>query len=120
MRTTLVLVCLSATATALSLGSSRVQRAPSAASARSRAPTPVAQQQRYDDAIFDESKPDPVFDADIGYRGRSSFGFVSAAERLNGRAAMMGFTICFLQELIFGKGVLEQYGLPYDPGAFLG
>jgi hypothetical protein len=81
---------------------------------------PLAQQQRYDDPIFDESKPDPVFDADIGYRGRSSFGFVSAAERLNGRAAMMGFTICFLQELIFGKGVLEQYGLPYDPGAFLG
>jgi len=25
---------------------------------------------------------------------------------------MMGFTICFLQELIVGKGVLEQYGLP--------
>ena len=34
--------------------------------------------------------------------------------------AMMGFTILFLQELLFGKGVLQMYGLPYDSGAFLG
>lgn len=32
---------------------------------------------------------------------------------------MMGFTIAFLQELVIGKGVLEQWGLPYDAGAVL-
>ena len=30
---------------------------------------------------------------------------------------MTGFTICFLQEIVLGKGVLELYGLPYDVGA---
>merc|ERR1712087_906573 len=76
-------------------------------------------QQRWSDPIFDESLPDPVFDDDYKYKGYSSFGFVEVAETINGRAAMMGFTILFLQELIFGKGVLELYGLPYDAGAVL-
>ena len=47
------------------------------------------------------------------------YGFTNAAEQLNGRAAMMGFTVAYFQEAIVGKGVLEQYGLPYDEGAIL-
>eukprot|EP00316_Scyphosphaera_apsteinii_P003806 CAMPEP_0119308972 /NCGR_PEP_ID=MMETSP1333-20130426/13245_1 /TAXON_ID=418940 /ORGANISM="Scyphosphaera apsteinii, Strain RCC1455" /LENGTH=108 /DNA_ID=CAMNT_0007312867 /DNA_START=45 /DNA_END=371 /DNA_ORIENTATION=+ len=79
----------------------------------------VRAEQRWKDPIFDESLPDPVFDDDYQYKGFSSYGFVATAETWNGRAAMMGFTILFLQELIFGKGVLELYGLPYDAGAVL-
>ena len=48
-----------------------------------------------------------------------SYGFSNQAELLNGRAAMMGFTVAYFQELFVGKGVLEQYGLPYDEGAVL-
>jgi hypothetical protein len=33
---------------------------------------------------------------------------------------MIGFVIFFLQELVFGQGVLDLYGLPYDPGAIIG
>eukprot|EP00967_Tisochrysis_lutea_P127666 scaffold217396_cov36-Tisochrysis_lutea.AAC.1 len=62
--------------------------------------------------ILDESLPDPVFDDKYEYKGRSKVGFVSFAETLNGRAAMLGFTILFMQELVMGKGVLEMYGLP--------
>ena len=65
---------------------------------------------RWDDPILDESIPDPVYDLDEPYKGRVPYGFSSTAERINGRAAMTGFTILFLQELIAGKGVLEQYG----------
>jgi len=75
--------------------------------------------QRWKEPILDESLPDPVFDAPSPYKGRVPYGFSEAAEKFNGRAAMMGFTILFLQELIVGKGVLEQYGLPYDAGAIL-
>ena len=39
------------------------------------------------------------------------------AEKINGRAAMMGFTVAYLQEAITGKGILTLYGLPYDQGA---
>lgn len=74
---------------------------------------------RLDDPILDESLPDPVFDDNTPYLGRASFGFNSFAEAINGRAAMIGFVILFLQELVVGKGVLEQYGLPYDAGALL-
>jgi hypothetical protein len=66
--------------------------------------------------IFDESLPDPVFDRDSDVY-RPSFGFVTTAEVLNGRAAMMGFFIVYFQELLAGKGVLQQYGLPYAEGA---
>merc|ERR1719382_771503 len=81
--------------------------------------TVIVAAQRYDEPILDESLPDPVYDDEFKYKGYSMTGFVDFAETLNGRAAMMGFTILFLQELIFGKGVLEMYGLPYDPGAVL-
>merc|ERR1719263_2521656 len=60
--------------------------------------------ERWSDPILDDSKPDPVYDDETPYLGRSFTGFVSFAETLNGRAAMMGFTILFLQELVLGKG----------------
>ena len=72
-----------------------------------------------DDPILDESVPDPVFTEETPYKGRVSYGFSRAAERINGQAAMMGFTVCYLQEAIVGKGVLEQYGFPFDEGAVL-
>mmetsp|Transcript_27542 Transcript_27542/g.53618 ORF Transcript_27542/g.53618 Transcript_27542/m.53618 type:complete len:127 (+) Transcript_27542:30-410(+) len=73
----------------------------------------------WNEPILDESLPDPVFDDDYQYKGYSRFGFVEYAEAINGRAAMMGFTILFIQELLTGKGVLELYGLPYDAGAVI-
>jgi hypothetical protein len=39
------------------------------------------------------------------------FGFNDYAERLNGRAAMIGFTITLVIEYITGKGVLSWLGL---------
>ena len=84
---------------------------------RSRAKINAQAPNRYDDPILDESLPDPVYDVESGYLGKSPFGFSTNAEDLNGRAAMTGFTLCFLQEAITGKGVLELYGLPYDSGA---
>ena len=75
---------------------------------------------RFTEKILDESIPDPVYDddgGDGGYLGKSNIGFSQGAETFNGRAAMAGFTICFLQEIVMGRGVLEAYGLPYDAGA---
>ena len=77
----------------------------------------VVAQQRFSDPILDEKIPDPIYDEETGYLGKSPIGFVQDAESFNGRAAMAGFTICFLQEIVLGKGVLELYGLPYDVGA---
>ena len=67
----------------------------------------------------DEATPDRVFDMKTGYKGRVPWGFSNEAEIINGRFAMMGFTIAYLQEAIGGKGVLEQYGFGYDEGAVL-
>jgi hypothetical protein len=39
------------------------------------------------------------------------YGFNRYAERLNGRAAMVGFVIAILVEYITGKGVLAWLGL---------
>jgi len=69
---------------------------------------------RWSDPILDESLPDPVYDDGYKYKGNTKIGFNDFAETLNGRAAMVGFAILFLQELIFGKGVLSQYGLPCE------
>merc|ERR1719424_2743419 len=80
----------------------------------------ISMNQRYDDPILNDNIKDPVYDGDSPYKGRVPYGFSNFAEKMNGRVAMMGFTILFLQELVVGKGVLEQYGLPYDAGAFLG
>jgi hypothetical protein len=74
---------------------------------------------RYKEPIFDESIPDPVFDRESGYKGAVPYGFSRTAELLNGRAAMMGFVVVCLQELFAGRGVLQQYGLPYDEGAIV-
>lgn len=38
-------------------------------------------------------------------------GFNSYAERLNGRAAMLGFTLAVAIELLTGKGLLAWLGL---------
>ena len=67
----------------------------------------------------DEATPDRVFDDETGYKGRVSWGFSNQAELVNGRFAMMGFTVAYLQEAIDGHGVLEQYGLGYDEGAIV-
>lgn len=96
---------------------------PSLASTRTvvpRASRVLLASERWPDApILDESKDDPVFDRESPYKGRVPYGFSNSAELANGRAAMMGFTILFLQEAIVGQGVLSQYGLPYDAGAVL-
>lgn len=39
------------------------------------------------------------------------FGFNDYAEKLNGRAAMIGFTLTLLIEYLTGKGVLAWLGL---------
>ncbi len=67
--------------------------------------------------ILDDSLPDPIYDAPSTYKGRVPYGFSTNAELLNGRAAMIGFAILFLQELLFGKGVFELYGIPLAEGA---
>ena len=72
-----------------------------------------------EEPIFDKKLEDPIFERDTGYKGRVKYGFSSYAEQLNGRVAMMGFSIAYCQEAIVGKGVLQQYGLPYDEGAVL-
>ena len=74
---------------------------------------------RWSDPILDESIPDPVYDAKSPYKGRVPYGFSEFAEKLNGRAAMIGFTVLYLQEAIAGQGVLQQYGFSYDEGAIV-
>lgn len=39
------------------------------------------------------------------------FGFSEYAERLNGRAAMIGFTLMVIIEYVTGQGVLSWLGL---------
>lgn len=39
------------------------------------------------------------------------FGFNEYAERLNGRAAMIGFTLALVVEYVTGQGVLAWLGL---------
>jgi len=98
-------------------GAMRVAPLPQLQLAASRAGV-VAMADRWQDApIFDESGPDPIFDDKQGYLGKVPYGFSNNAEIINGRAAMMGFSVAYVQEAITGKGVLEQYGLPYDEGA---
>ena len=41
----------------------------------------------------------------------SKFGFNDYAERLNGRAAMIGFALTLIIEYVTGKGILEWLGL---------
>ena len=45
----------------------------------------VMEQQRWSDPILDDSIPDPVFENDLNYKGRVSWGFSNTAEKLNGR-----------------------------------
>lgn len=80
------------------------------ASGRAAGRAAVSMNQRYDDPILNDNIPDPLYDEPSPYKGRVPYGFSEFAEKMNGRAAMMGFVILFLQEAIVGKGVLEQYG----------
>lgn len=41
----------------------------------------------------------------------NKFGFTEYAEKINGRAAMIGFIIGVATELITGQGILSQLGL---------
>lgn len=41
-------------------------------------------------------------------------GFTSFSEMLNGRAAMLGFTLAIVTELITGKGILGQVGSIFE------
>ena len=61
---------------------------PTAAPARAAPPSNPA----WRGTVLDESLPDPVFDDTYEYKGRSKVGFVTYAELLNARMAMMGFT----------------------------
>ncbi|KAK9787994.1 hypothetical protein WJX73_006978 [Symbiochloris irregularis] len=45
-----------------------------------------------------------------------TFGFVDNAERLNSRAAMIGFFALIILEAILGKGLLETLGLGIGGG----
>ncbi|MEM9007363.1 MAG: chlorophyll a/b-binding protein [Cyanobacteria bacterium P01_F01_bin.86] len=42
---------------------------------------------------------------------QSKFGFTEYAETLNGRLAMLGFTIAVVAELLTGQGILSQLGI---------
>lgn len=48
------------------------------------------------------------------------FGFVENAERLNSRAAMIGFFALLLVEGIFNKGILEMVGITVGKGLDIG
>ena len=109
----LVLAMLAAPCAAMRL-------APMAPRLATRAGVVSMAENRFSEKILDNSLPDPVYDemgGDGGYLGKSNVGFSQGAETWNGRAAMMGFTIAYLQEAITGKGILTLYGLPYDQGA---
>ena len=109
----LVLAMLAAPCAAMRL-------APMAPRLATRAGVVSMAENRFTEKILDNSLPDPVYDemgGDGGYLGKSNIGFSQGAETWNGRAAMVGFTICFLQEIVMGKGVLEAYGIGYDEGA---
>ena len=43
--------------------------------------------------------------------GQPKFGFNSYAERLNGRAAMIGFSLTLIIEYVTGQGLLSWLGL---------
>ncbi|KAL4431306.1 hypothetical protein ABPG75_006562 [Micractinium tetrahymenae] len=46
----------------------------------------------------------------------SNFGFVESAERLNSRAAMIGFFALLLVELVAGQGLLDLLGFTTGNG----
>ena len=65
--------------------------------APSKSSTKMALERWPTEKIFDDSLPDPLFDRDSGYKGRVPYGFSNTAENINGRVAMMGFVVAFLQ-----------------------
>lgn len=57
---------------------------------------------------MDETKPQPTIAPKLE---EPKFGFNDYAERLNGRAAMLGFVITLTIEALTGQGVLSWLGL---------
>ncbi|MDB9314001.1 hypothetical protein PN462_12885 [Spirulina sp. CS-785/01] len=55
-----------------------------------------------------DSQPTPTATPDLS---EPKFGFNDYAERLNGRAAMIGFSLTLIIELLTGQGVLTWLGL---------
>lgn len=119
---TLLMIASSASAWVARPGASLHLAAPSPPCVATTAPRMLAADEKDETetpAILDKSVADPVFDSESPYLGRVPYGFSNEAETVNGRAAMMGFAVAYLQEALVGKGLLEQYGLPYDEGAIL-
>lgn len=54
------------------------------------------------------TKPEPSTTPNVS---EPKFGFNDYAERLNGRAAMVGFVIALVIEYVTGQGVLSWLGL---------
>lgn len=54
------------------------------------------------------TKPEPTVLPQLSY---PKYGFNQYAERLNGRAAMMGFILTIALEFFTGKGLLALLGL---------
>lgn len=50
----------------------------------------------------------------------ATFGFVDFAEKMNSRAAMIGFFSLLAVEGIFGKGILEMAGVTIGKGLDIG
>jgi hypothetical protein len=85
---------------------------------RSRSTPLQLSEKRWSEDILDDSLPDPIFDRPSDFE-KPTFGICNNAEVINGRVAMMAFTVLYLQEAIVGQGVLTQYGLSYDEGAIV-
>jgi hypothetical protein len=54
------------------------------------------------------TKPEPSTDPKVN---EPKFGFNDYAERLNGRAAMIGFIVALAIEYVTGQGILSWLGL---------
>jgi hypothetical protein len=50
------------------------------------------------------------------WRCAATFGFVDFAERINSRAAMLGFFGILIVELVLGKGLFEMAGFNVGNG----
>lgn len=55
-----------------------------------------------------DSQPTPTVSPELT---EPKFGFNEYAERLNGRAAMIGFSVTLIIELLTGQGLLSWLGL---------
>ena len=86
----------------ISLGGAVAFNAPAMHVMTSTSRAAIRLSERWDDKILNPDVPDPVWDEveKSPYTGRVPYGFSATAEKWNGRAAMMGFTILYIQEAI--------------------